>query len=101
MHEFVAWLAARGRWLSYSAGMTNTDAIHQAVLKIPASAWKLADEPDGEIGDGAWGECALTNGGGPFFSEMVGHRGPVFVAEEVANQTPLKSAGKRRRSEPA
>jgi hypothetical protein len=53
-HEFVAWLAARGRWLSYSVGMTITDAIHQAVLKIPESAWTPAVEPDGEIRDGAW-----------------------------------------------
>ncbi|MYV49679.1 IS1380 family transposase, partial [Streptomyces sp. SID2888] len=53
-HEFVAWLAARGRWLSYSVGMTITDAVHQAVLKVPASAWTPAVEPDGEIRDGAW-----------------------------------------------
>lgn len=53
-HEFVAWLAARGRWLSYSVGMTITDAIHQAVLKVSASAWTPAVEPDGEIRDGAW-----------------------------------------------
>jgi hypothetical protein len=30
-HEFVAWLAQPGRWLSYSVGMTITDTIHQAV----------------------------------------------------------------------
>jgi hypothetical protein len=53
-HEFVGWLAQRGRWLSYSVGMTITDAIHQAVLKVPASAWTPAVEPDGEIRDGAW-----------------------------------------------
>jgi hypothetical protein len=53
-HEFVASLAQRGRWLSYSAGMTITDAIHQAVLKVPASAWTPAVEPGGEIRDGAW-----------------------------------------------
>lgn len=53
-HEFVAWLAARGRRLSYSVGMTITDAIHQAVSKIPASTWTSAVEPDGEIRDGAW-----------------------------------------------
>ena len=35
-HEFVAWLAQRGRWLSYSVGMTITEQIHQAVLKVPA-----------------------------------------------------------------
>ncbi|MFI6005455.1 IS1380 family transposase [Streptomyces sp. NPDC051366] len=53
-HEFVAWLAKRGRWLSYSVGMTITAAIHQAVLKVPASAWTPAIEPGGEIRDGAW-----------------------------------------------
>ncbi|MGX1549153.1 IS1380 family transposase [Streptomyces adustus] len=61
-HEFVAWLAQRGRWLSYSVGMTITDAIHQAVLKVPAAAWTPAVEPDGDIRDGAWvaelgGDC--------------------------------------------
>ncbi len=61
-HEFVGWLPARGRWLSYSVGMTITDAIHQAVLQVPASAWTPAVEPDGEIRDGAWvaeldGDC--------------------------------------------
>lgn len=61
-HEFVDWLSARGRWLSYSVGMTITDAIHQAVLKVPVSAWTPAVEPDGEIRDGAWvaeldGDC--------------------------------------------
>ncbi|MFR0357408.1 IS1380 family transposase [Streptomyces sediminimaris] len=61
-HEFVDWLSVRGRWLSYSVGMTITDAIHHAVLKVPASAWTPAVEPDGEIRDGAWvaeieGDC--------------------------------------------
>ncbi|MFI1035914.1 IS1380 family transposase [Streptomyces sp. NPDC020951] len=61
-HEFLNWLTARGRWLSYSVGMVVTDAIHQAVLKVPVSAWTPAVEPDGEIRDGAWvaelaGDC--------------------------------------------
>jgi hypothetical protein len=61
-HEFVNWLTTRGRWLSYSVGMTITDAIHQAVLQVPASAWTPAVEPGGEIRDGAWvaeigGDC--------------------------------------------
>jgi len=61
-HEFVAWLAQRGRWLSYSVGMTITDAIHRAALRVPASAWTVAVEPGGEIRDGAWvaeldGDC--------------------------------------------
>ncbi|MFE5690563.1 IS1380 family transposase [Streptomyces sp. NPDC056512] len=53
-HEFVGWLAKRGRWLSYSVGMTITDAVRQAVLRVPASAWTVAVEPDGAIRDGAW-----------------------------------------------
>ncbi|MEU2588676.1 IS1380 family transposase [Streptomyces avermitilis] len=53
-HDFLEWLAARGRWLSYSVGMTITDAVHQAVLKVPARAWTPAVEPDGEVRPGAW-----------------------------------------------
>jgi hypothetical protein len=53
-HEFLKWLAARGRWLSYSVGMTVTEAIHAAVLLVPASAWTPAVEPGGEVRDGAW-----------------------------------------------
>ena len=53
-HDFVAWLARRGRWLSYSVGMVITDAIHRHVLKVPASAWTPAVEADGEVRDGAW-----------------------------------------------
>ncbi|WP_369658087.1 IS1380 family transposase [Streptomyces sp. RPA4-2] len=43
-----------GRWLSYSVGMTVTEAIHEHVLKVPASAWTPAVEADGEARDGAW-----------------------------------------------
>lgn len=53
-HDFVSWLARRGRWLSYSVGMTVTEAIHEHVLKVPASAWTPAVEADGESCDGAW-----------------------------------------------
>ncbi|MEY9485092.1 hypothetical protein RKD26_000886 [Streptomyces calvus] len=53
-HDFVTWLAQRGRWLSYSVGMVTIEAIHQHVLKVPASAWTPAVEADGEIRDGAW-----------------------------------------------
>lgn len=34
--------------------MTITDAIRQAVLRVPASAWTVAVEPGREICDGAW-----------------------------------------------
>ncbi|MFH9821572.1 IS1380 family transposase [Streptomyces sp. NPDC017230] len=53
-HDFVSWLARRGRWLSYSVGMVITEMIHQHVLNAPATAWTPAVEADGEIRDGAW-----------------------------------------------
>jgi hypothetical protein len=53
-HDFLNWLTTRGRWLSYSVGMTITDAVHQAVLHVPAPAWTPAVEPDGQVRDGAW-----------------------------------------------
>jgi hypothetical protein len=53
-HEFLNWLTKRGRWLSYSVGMTITDAVHHAVLQVPQSAWSPAVEPDGQVRDGAW-----------------------------------------------
>ncbi|GGL85914.1 hypothetical protein GCM10010095_83420 [Streptomyces anthocyanicus] len=53
-HDFVSWLAKRGRWLSYSVGMVITETIHQHVLKIPAPTWTPAVEADGTVRDGAW-----------------------------------------------
>ncbi|MFI5801205.1 IS1380 family transposase [Streptomyces sp. NPDC051677] len=53
-HDFVSWLAKRGRWLSYSVGMVITDTIHRHLLQIPASAWTTAVETDGTVRDGAW-----------------------------------------------
>ncbi|TDC03822.1 IS1380 family transposase, partial [Streptomyces sp. 8K308] len=53
-HDFVSWLAKRGRWLSYSVGMVITETIHSHVLKIPSPAWTPAIETDGEVRDGAW-----------------------------------------------
>lgn len=34
--------------------MTITDAVHQAVLKVPSPAWTPAVEPGGDIRDAAW-----------------------------------------------
>ncbi|MFJ5032687.1 IS1380 family transposase [Streptomyces sp. NPDC088560] len=53
-HAFLDWLSRRGRWLSYSVGMTITDAIHQAVLKIPKKAWTPAYDAEGTERPGAW-----------------------------------------------
>lgn len=53
-HVFLHWLSRRGRWLSYSVGMTISDAIHQAVLKIPKKAWTPAYDAGGTERPGAW-----------------------------------------------
>ncbi len=53
-HAFVDWLSRLGRWLSYSVGMTITDANHQAVLKIPKKAWTSAYDAGGTERPGAW-----------------------------------------------
>jgi hypothetical protein len=53
-HAFLDWLSRPGRWLSYSVGMTITDAIHQAVLKIPKKAWTPAYDAEGTERPGAW-----------------------------------------------
>jgi len=53
-HDFISWLARRGRWLSYSVGMVITEVIHHRVLQVPASAWTPAVEADGQIREGAW-----------------------------------------------
>jgi Transposase DDE domain group 1 len=53
-HEFLQWLTARSRRLHYSVGMTITEDIQAAVLKVPAAAWTPAYDGDGQVRDGAW-----------------------------------------------
>jgi hypothetical protein len=53
-HEFLQWLTARSRRLHYSVGMTITEDIRAAVLKVPAAAWTPAYDGDGQVRDGAW-----------------------------------------------
>ena len=53
-HEFLQWLTARSRRLHYSVGMTITDDMQAALLKVPASGWTPACDGDGQVRDGAW-----------------------------------------------
>lgn len=41
-HEFLSWPAKPGRRLTYAVGMAITEAVRQAVLEVPASAWTPA-----------------------------------------------------------
>ncbi len=53
-HDFLTWLTKRGRWLSYSVGMTITDHIHTAITKVPAKAWTPAYDADHQVREGAF-----------------------------------------------
>ena len=53
-HEFLKWLTAKSRRLHYSVGMTITEAIAEAIGKVPADAWTPAYDGDGQVRDGAW-----------------------------------------------
>jgi hypothetical protein len=53
-HEFLDWLTSGSRRLHYSVGMTITEAIQDAIGKVPESAWTPAYDGDGQVRDGAW-----------------------------------------------
>jgi hypothetical protein len=53
-HGFLKWLTAPSRRLHYSVGMTITEDMHDAILKIPAGAWTPACDSDRKPRDGAW-----------------------------------------------
>ena len=51
-HELLDWLTARR--LSYSVGFGLPDHTADLLKQIPASAWSLALDADGQVRDGAW-----------------------------------------------
>jgi hypothetical protein len=53
-HEFLHWLTGRSRPLHYSIGMTITEDMQEAILKVPARSWTSAYDGDGQVRDGAW-----------------------------------------------
>ncbi len=53
-HGFLEWLAAPSRRLHYSVGMTITEDMQEAILKVPAQSWTPACDGDGQARDGAW-----------------------------------------------
>jgi hypothetical protein len=38
----------------YSAGMTITEDMQAAILKVPVDSWTPAHDGDGQVRDGAW-----------------------------------------------
>jgi len=53
-HDFLTWLASPGRRLHYSAGMTITEDMQQAILALPDRVWEPAYNAAGHVRPGAW-----------------------------------------------
>src|SRR5690349_12312302 len=53
-HGFLDWLTAPSRRLHYSVGMTITQDMQDAILKVPAGSWTPAYDDGGQVRDGAW-----------------------------------------------
>jgi Transposase DDE domain group 1 len=53
-HGFLEWLTAKSRRLHYSVGMTVTEDMQAAILKVPAASRTPAYDGNGQAGDGAW-----------------------------------------------
>ena len=52
--EFLKWLTAKSRRLRYSVGMTVTEDVQAAILKVPEEAWTPAYDGDRQVRKGAW-----------------------------------------------
>jgi len=53
-HDFLNWLASPSRRLHYSAGMTITEDMQEAILALPDRVWEAAYDAGGEVRPGAW-----------------------------------------------
>ncbi len=53
-HEFLKWLTAPSRRLRYSVGMTITEDMQTAILKVPPSGWTPAYDGGEQVREGAW-----------------------------------------------
>ena len=53
-HGFLEWLTAPSRRLHYSVGMTITEDMQEAILKVPQDGWTPAYDGDRQARDGAW-----------------------------------------------
>jgi len=53
-HGFLGWLASGHRRLRYSVGMTITEDMQAAILKVPPASWTPAYDGDGQAREGAW-----------------------------------------------
>ena len=53
-HGFLTWLASPSRRLHYSAGLTITEDMQQAILALPERVWEPAYDAGGQVRPGAW-----------------------------------------------
>jgi hypothetical protein len=94
-HEFLTWLTAPSRRLHYSIGMTITEDMQAAILKVPATGWAPAYDGDGQVRDGAW-VADITGlldrkerphpGAQLRFTDLDGHRFTAFATDTKRGQ---------------
>jgi len=53
-HGFLEWLTTGSRRLHYCVGMTITEDMQAAILKVPPASWTPAYDGNGQARDGAW-----------------------------------------------
>jgi hypothetical protein len=118
-HGFLTWLTTPSRRLHYSVGMTITEDMQAAILKVPASAWTPAYDGDGQVRDGAWvadvtGLLDLSSwpsgmrvivrkerphpGAQLRFTDLDGHRLTAFATDAKRGQLPDLELRHRRRA---
>jgi hypothetical protein len=118
-HGFLEWLTAPSRRLHYSVGMTITEDVQAAILKVPAGSWTPAYDGDGQVRDGAWvaditGMLDLSSwpagmrvivrrerphpGAQLRFTDIDGHRFTAFATDTKRGQLPDLELRHRRRA---
>jgi hypothetical protein len=117
-HGFLEWLTARSRRLHYSAGMTITQDMQEAILKVPAGSWTTATatgrsgtEPGSPTSPGCWdlsswpaGMRVIVRKERPHpgaqlrFSDLDGHRFTAFATDAAKGQLSDLELRHRRRA---
>jgi hypothetical protein len=64
-HEFLKWPTAQSRRLHHSVGMTITEDMQAAILKVPEQAWTPAYDGDAQNSATAGGPGAKTGSAAP------------------------------------
>lgn len=96
-HEFLNWLTAPSHRLHYSAGMTITQDMQAAILKVTADAWAPAYDGSGQVREGAWAADItgmLDLDSWPARMRPSGGRRPLRAARRRQGHRPPEASGR-------